>query len=366
MTRHRAAAILLASLGAACARAQAPAAAPAAALSAAQPARVYVANQENASLTVIDGASRAVVRTIDLTTLGYTANCKPHHVAVEPDGSFYYVSLIGDGRVVKFDRADRVVAEARTLVPGMIALVPGGRLVVGRSMSAVNPPASVAVIDRSTMQVIEEVDVPFPRPHAVAVDPEGAWAYTASLSQNQMAAINLPTLDVRVLPIDGPLHTIVQFALSADGRWLVGSGQLSGRFLVWDLEQQAAPRLVASLPVGGSPWDPVFAPDQRSVWLANLDSNTVTVVDAREWRVAAVIRDGRLAQPNGLALTPDGRTAYVSNRNQHGPAHHHDALPGAGIGFVAVIDAATRTVTGILPAGRYAAGVGAPAAATSR
>ncbi len=329
---------------------------------AAQADRVYVANQENASVTVLDGRHGRVIRTIDLTALGFSSNCKPHHVAVEPDGSFWYLSLITDGRVLKFDRNDSLVAQARMEVPGMIALDPAAdRLVVGRSMSAVSPPARVALIRRSTMQVEDELEVPFPRPHGVAIAPGGRWAYVASLAENRMAVIDLTRDEVRVQAIDGPLHTIVQFAVSPDGRWLVGSGQVSNRFLVFDRSDPAAPRLVRQLEVGASPWDPAFAPDGRTVWFANLDANTITAVDVASWSVAAVVRDPRLAQPNGLALTPDGRRLFVANRNQHGPAHVHDALAGAGVGFVAVVDPRRRVMTGVLPAGRYAAGVGAPA-----
>ncbi len=327
----------------------------------AQADRVYVANQENASVTVIDARSGTALRTVDLTALGFSANCKPHHVAVEPDGRFWYVTLITDGRVLKFTHEDSLVGEARLEVPGMIALDPhGDRMVVGRSMSAVSPPPRLAVLHRSTMRIEEEIELPFPRPHAVALDPGGTWAYTASLAENRMAAVNLVSGEVRVHALEGPLHTVVQFAVSPDGRWLVASGQLSGRFLVFDRADPAAPRLIRGLEVGASPWDPVFAPDGRSVWLANLDANTVTVVDVASWAVTAVIRDERLAQPNGLALSPDGRWAFVANRNQHGPAHLHEGSPQAGVGFVAVMDAPGRRIERILPAGRYAAGVGAP------
>lgn len=330
----------------------------------AQADRAYVANQENASVTEIDLRSGRAIRTIDLTTLGFSTNCKPHHVAVEPDGSFWYLSLITDGKVLKFNHADSLVGQVTLQVPGMIALDPtSDLLLVGRSMSAVNPPSSVALIHRSTMQLQEELETPFPRPHGVAIDPTGQWAYAASLAENRLAVIELATGNVRAVPIEGPTHTIVQLAISPDGRWLVASGQLSGRFLVWDRADPATPRLAHSVEVGASPWDPAFSPDGRTVWFANLDANTVTIMDAATWTVRSVIHDDRFAQPNGLAFDPSARRVYVANRNQHGPAHLHDAAAGAGVGFVAVINTRNRRVERIVESGRYAAGVGTPARA---
>jgi len=326
---------------------------------AAQADRAYVANQENASVTEIDLGSGREIRSLDLTTLGFSANCKPHHITVEPDGSFWYVTLITEGLVVKFNRADSIVGRFATPVPGMMALDPASDLMlVGRSMSAVNPPATAMLIHRSTMQAADELEMPFARPHGVAIGPRGAWAYAASLAENRLAVINMATQEVTSVPVAGPVHTIVQVAVSPDGRWLVASGQVSGLFLVFDLANPGVPNLVKQIPVGASPWDPMFAPDGRSVWFANLDANTITVVRVSDWTVATVIEDERLAQPNGLAFDPRGRHVYVTNRNQRGPAHLHDGMPGAGTGFVALVNARSHRVEQILPAGHYAAGIG--------
>jgi YVTN family beta-propeller protein len=53
------------------------------------PALLYVCNQNDATVSVIDTRTNSVVRTVDLQKLGFTANAKPHHVQVEPDGSFW-------------------------------------------------------------------------------------------------------------------------------------------------------------------------------------------------------------------------------------------------------------------------------------
>lgn len=335
---------------------------------------VYVANQDGASVSVIDAATLEVVATVDLQSLGYGANAKPHHVAVEPDGSHWYVSLIGANRVLKLDRENSVVAEVELEVPGMLALDPGSDLLyVARSMSAVNPPPRIAVVDRD-LRGAEEISVLFPRPHALVTHPTRPLAYTASLAENSMAVVSAreEAVDVRSIPPptaragadeadahdggnhDG-VHMIVQWAVSPDGRTLVGTGEMSGRLLVYDISDPTAPDLVKQLPVNSRPWHPVFSPDGTEVWFGNKGSNTVTVVGTGNWTVKAVVEGSGLAEPHGAAISPDGRYVFISNNNLRGDH------PG-GAGTLVVIDRATRQIVRVLSVGANAAGVATNAA----
>ena len=47
---------------------------------------VYVTNQGEATINVIDVEANVVARRVDLTKMGFDKGAKPHHVAVEPDG----------------------------------------------------------------------------------------------------------------------------------------------------------------------------------------------------------------------------------------------------------------------------------------
>ena len=98
---------------------------------------LYVCVQDDAKIAVVDMGTLRVVRTIDLQALGYPATAKPHYIVVEPDGAHWYVSLIGAGKVVKFNADDKVEGEFAMETPGMLTLVPGTKqLLASRSMSA--------------------------------------------------------------------------------------------------------------------------------------------------------------------------------------------------------------------------------------
>jgi YVTN family beta-propeller protein len=366
---RRSAALIAAVLAVAGCATAPPARAQAGTPGGAAPAVLYVCNQNDATVSVIDTRTHQVVRVVDLQQLGFSANAKPHHVAIEPDGSFWYLTLIGDGRIVKLDRDDRVVAQVPFETPGMLALHPRADLLyVGRSMTAVNPPRRIGVIRRSDMQ-LEEVEVLFPRPHALALEPHSGAVYTASLAVNQLAVYDPGSESVRVLEVAGEPHALMQFAVSPDGTLLAVSGELSGAVIFFDISAPLEPRRIASIDVGPQPFDPVFTRDGRFLYLGNKAANTVTVIDVPGRRVASVIRGAGLAQPHGTAVSPDGRWVYVSNNNT-GQAHvmnpdgsHAPSTPAApaGKGTLVVIDVAAQAIAHVIEVGHNASGIAVPA-----
>ena len=346
-----------------------PAASPSAVTAAGGTARLYVPNQNDATITVLDPATGAVVTTVDLRTMGFTANAKPHAVIAESDGSAWYATLIGDGWVAKFDRQNRLLGRARMETPGMLALDPRhDRVYASRSMTAVSAPSSIGVIRRSDMALVEELDVLVPRPHAIAVDTTSGRVYVSGLGDNRIAAIDTAGR-VELTDVPGPLHAYVTFALSPDGTRLAASTQLTSSLILFDV-RGTVPAPVSSVAVLPFGYQVAWTPDGRSVWLGNQRSGAVTQVDAEGWAVAGVVRDSAFAEPHGVAVSADGRTVYVSSHGMqtapsaptpadtmHGGMHAGERAPRDG-GTVALIDAATRAVRSVVRVGHYAVAMG--------
>lgn len=326
------------------------------------PDLVYVANQDAALITVVDASRLGVTDTIDLRTLGFSPTARPHHIVVEPDGAFWYASLIGDGRVLKFDRANRLVGQAAFEAAGMLALHPTRDLLyVTRSMTAVNPPQRIGVITRSSM-AIDEVDVFLPRPHAVAVDPRGTHVYVGSLGEDRIASLDVETLEVELVDVPGAgstPHAFVQFAISPTAPVLVATTELTARMWVFDISRAGSPRRLRSIEVNPAPWDPVFTPDGRFIYFGNQRANTVTVVDAASWTVASVIEGEELAEPYGSAVSTDGRYVFIANRNlKAAQAHAHASGSPSRVATLVVIDTATRRIAKVIEVPGDATGVG--------
>jgi YVTN family beta-propeller protein len=359
---------LIITLGVACAAPGGSSEGPAPA-AAASSIRLYVPNQNDASVTVIDPASGAVLATVDLRAAGFTANAKPHAVIAEPDGSAWYVTIMGDGWVAKFDRNNRFLGKARMETPGMLALDPGrDRLYASRSMTAVSPPSSIGVMKRSDMTMLEELDVILPRPHGIAADPASGRVYVSGLGDNRIATVSADGR-VDLTDVPGPLHAFVTFALSRDGRRLAASTQLTHSIVGFDVST-GTPRQIGVADVKPFGYQIAWSPDGRSVWLGNQRSGAVTEVSTASWTVAGVVADSAFAEPHGVAISADGRTIYVSSHGtQTGPSTptpadtmHHGMHAGEGAprggGTLAIIDARTRTVRKVIPVGRFATAVG--------
>lgn len=320
---------------------------------------LYVCNEGEASVTVVDMETREIVATVDLTELGFSPNAKPHHAVAEPDGSHWYVSLIGANTVLKFDRDNRIVGRAEFETPGLMALDPSSdRLFVGRSMKAVRPPQRIGMIRRSDMS-IEEREVFLPRPHAIAVQPDRGWVHTASLATNQIASLPADDDGVEFTELDEPTRTFVQFALSPGGDRMAATGQTSGEVLEFDVTEPASPALVRSLGVGGEPWHPAYGPEGRFVYVPRKTADAVDVVDTRAWEVVATIEGEGLSQPHGTVLSPDGRWLFVSNNNLDGSwspggAAGAENPPGA----VVVIDTRSHEIVDVLTVGHNPTGLG--------
>ena len=327
-------------------------------------AHLYVCNQGEATVSVIDMTTNEIVDTVDLQALGFSANAKPHHVVVEPDGSAWYVSLIGENRVLKFNQQNELVSRMETEVPGLMALHPTkDMLLVGRSMSAVNPPSSISLVQRSDMTPIREVDTFFPRPHALATMPSGAYAYVASLAENQLMAINMDDYATELTRLGGATQTFVQFALSPDGNTLVATGQVSGQALVFDISDPTTPTVTDTIAVNAQPWHPVFSPDGQRVYFGNKTAHTVTVLNMETRTVEVVIEGNGLAEPHGTALSPDGRHLYVSNNNRQGTYQPTHASSGSNPpGTITVINTETNEIEKVIEVGPYPSGIGTRAA----
>lgn len=320
---------------------------------------VYVTNQGNGSIAVINARTLELEATVDLTTLGFDENSKPHHVAVEPDGSFWYVTLITGGKVLKFNADNELVGQADFKVAGLLALdESSNNLFVGRSMAAVNPPQRIGMIDRTTME-IEELDVFIPRPHAIAVSKDGRKVYTGSLAENRFTTVDLDSGDLTFTDVDaggGHHHMFVNFAVSPDGETMITGGQMSGKLMFFDATGNAELPMDKMIDVNDQPWHPVITDDGRYAYFANKTANSLTEIDMETREVSRVVEGEGFNQPHGAAISPDEKYVFVSNNNLDN-SRPSTTNPNSFPGTVTVVDRETLEVVKVIEVGPYASGI---------
>lgn len=318
--------------------------------------RIYVCNQGSATVSIIDADTHELIDTVDLQALGFSENAKPHHAVAEPDGSFWYLSLIAENTVLKLTPENEIVGRIEMETPGMLAIQPEGDfLFVGRSMSAVNPPKSLGIVNRKDMTP-EMVGTFFPRPHALTPSYDGEHVYVASLATNQMLTLDPASQDVNLMRLGGATQTLVQFAATPDGSTLIGGGQVTGQLLFFDVSDPTAVTVTDTLDVGAMPWHPVISPDGATAYVPVKGDNAVVFVDMETRTVTGRVTGAGLAQPHGSALSPDGRFLFVTNNNSKGTYTPEGDDPNAGT--VVVIDTETREIVKVLETGRNPTGIG--------
>lgn len=316
---------------------------------------LYVCNQADATVSIVNPAS-GVLRTVDLTEHGFPQNAKPHHVVVEPDGSAWYVSMIGGDVVAKFDAQNNLVGTVDFSSPGMLSLQPEGDLLyAGHTLSLPDVPSTVAVIDRSDMTPVEvPLHVPLDRPHGMKVSPDGAYAYSSSLSTNQIVAIDTETQAVHPrVSLPGSRQQYVQMDIAADGETAYITGEGAGQIQVLDLQNPTTPSVTNSVDVGARPWHPQLSDDGTTLYFGSKATNTMYAMDTESLDTTTIEGDG-IAEPHGSTLSPDGRFLYVSNNNTNGT---YESSSGEDVGTVVVIDTQTNEFETVIEVGEEPAGI---------
>ncbi len=310
-------------------------------------------NQGAASVSVLDATTGALVRTIDLTALGFSATAAPHFARFNDESTAWYLSLIGENKVVRFDAEDRVTGTATTPTPGMLSEGPREEVVVSRSLTATNPPAALAFLDPATMTVLEERAVGHPHPHGLAY--ADRHVYTASLRDNVIVRFDRDG-SAHETPVPGPAQSLSHLVTSPDHRRLAASADLTGLVHLFSIGDDGTLAYDGAVAVGSRPFHLHFGADSRTLYVPLYGEDALALVDAQTRTVTGRIDGPGFAQPYMTQLSKDGATLYVSNANLNG--HYSGTTPGNGT--VLFVDTATKTVRRVVEVGRYPTGLALP------
>jgi serine/threonine-protein kinase len=255
---------------------------------------VYATNRDDNTVSVIDPATNAVVRTVQLGGGG-----GPEGIAVDPDGETVYVVNNGAGTV---DVVDAVSGEVRRTVPvdgspTDLAVAEDGRVYVtspsNRSLGEFGP-------ESDTRRLIEEG-----RPQSLALSSDDETAYVTDFEGN-LLAVDLPSGRVtdRIPVGNGPDGV----ALSPDETIAYVVNIEDDAVSVVDL---AAGTTVATIAVGDRPISVAVHPDGDTAYVSNNESRSVSVIDTTTWEVVGELPVGQ--RPEAVAVAPDGGRVYVVN-----------------------------------------------------
>ncbi|MBM3214504.1 bifunctional YncE family protein/alkaline phosphatase family protein [Candidatus Poribacteria bacterium] len=248
-----------------------------------------------------------------------------HGIAVSRDGSRVFLTTAQDMlyEAVPFDGGDMQWAR-KIRLPGSDG---GSSHPCGIALSSDEQTAyiclsrnnSLGVVDLSSGSLVREIPVGI-APFDVVLSPDGSTAYVSNWGGRR------PAEGERTAPSAGS-PTLV------DERGVASSGTLS----VIDLASGAE---IAQIATGLHPSDIVLSPDGSRLYVANANSDTVSVIDTAARTVVETISirpDPSLpfgSATNALALSADGTVLYTANAGNNAVAVIELGSPSAVRGFI--------------------------------
>ncbi len=262
---------------------------------------VWVANEEDASLSVIDAATNTVVTTVR----GVEG---PHNVQVSPDSASVWAVSGHDSLAVALDARSLDLTRTVTTggAPAHVVISPDGRT----AYTSDGADGTVTVIDTASGEVQATIPVGA-GPHGLRPSPDGRWLVVANVAGSTLSVVDTST---RTTVADIEVGTApAQVAFSPDGRFVYASVSAQDEVVKVDM---ASREVVGRVTVGDGPIQTYVSPDDRYLLAANQGTEaapgtSLSVIDTRTFTVTGTVETGRGA--HGVVVDPSGRHAYVTN-----------------------------------------------------
>ena len=300
---------------------------------------------EKPTLTVVDPRHLDVRQTVEVADawLG---------LAWHPDGQRLYASGGAAGTVGEFRRTDLGLQAgasiklrkptAESFVGGLSISPDGSRLFAVEALGKL-----LSAVDLASGKVLKEVELPA-EGYTTLVTPDGGTVLVSLWGGAKVLLFDAATLEPRgEIPVGEHPNAM---ALAKDGRLFVACANTNA---VWvaDLaarmaKEQISIALTPAAPPGSTPNGLSLSPDGRSLLVANADNNTVALVDVA--RPGASVVQGFIPTgwyPTAAQFSHDGKRIFVlsgkgltSVANPQGNAAgdpralHRRAAPGVALG----------------------------------
>lgn len=210
--------------------------------------RLYVANEDAATATVLDTKTGKIISRIPVGK-------EPEGVRVSPDGKYTLVTNESDN--------------------------------------------SISIIDTKTLKEVKHVIVG-KRPRDAAFTPDSKAAYVTGEFDSALYRIRVPEGEPveRILQL-GTSERPMAVKLDTKRNRLYASTGRGGKIVVLDVS--GTPKQVGAVKVGSRPWGFALTADGKFLYTANGPSNDVSVVDTATLKVIKTIPAG--GSPWGVAIT---------------------------------------------------------------
>lgn len=192
----------------------------------------------------------------------------PHEAILSPDGRLLYVSDNGVLWMTEDGEGSNTISVVDVRAMKKVGAIDLGRFrrphglawdaTKKRLLVTTERPDGLLMVDAAARKVLRHYDVQGKAPHMVALGPDGEWAFVSNVDSGAVAAVELKT------------------------------------------------GAVSLIPTGARPQGGVLAPDGGRLYVVNTGADRVTIIDARSRKAVGEIPTGK--GPGRIAITPDGKT----------------------------------------------------------
>jgi YVTN family beta-propeller protein len=306
--------------------------------------RIFVSSESGDIVSQLtwDGTTLKTVKVVPVGIMPADID-GPHNVTVSPDGKYWYVTI---AHGTPYGTLWKMAVDGDTLVgrapvemfPTTISLTPDGELafVANSDFHGDHPRMNVVSIIY-TPQMVTLTNLPAcDMPHGVKVNHAGTEVYVTCMNSDEVLEIDRATLAItrrhktgvgmlpqQPMPMDmghggaqgATLHDACMptfVSVSADDGRLYVACNHSDELLVLDARTL---ELVKRVPTGHGAYNVEPSPDGRWVIVTNKKDQSVSLIDAAALTEAARIPTSK-PFPHGIAYSPDGRYAFISQESK--------------------------------------------------
>ena len=208
---------------------------------------IYVANEDDNMVTVVDYLGKKVVKEIPV-------GVEPEGMGLSPDGKTL-VNTSETTNMAHFIDTSTLEIKANVLVdarPRVAQYTSDGKFVWVSSEIG----GTISIIDAAQLKIIKKIEFKIPglskesiQPVGVRLDDKRQLAYVALGPANRIAIVNMKTLQVEKYILTG--QRVWNLMINTDGTKLYTTNGVSNDISVIDIDKR---KVIKSIPVGRYPW----------------------------------------------------------------------------------------------------------------
>lgn len=311
--------------------------------------KAFITNQASDYVAVVDLDNNRLIRLIDVGGRNNQTQPldSPHFVIADKQGRYFYVSLIAEGYIEKYDATtyEKVGRMYAGLSPAHIILSDDGSKGWYSNFDATLTEKNIREFDTQTMTVTHVIsEFRMTKPHGMNLTSDGSLLLMGTEGSEFLYVIQ--TSDHQILdavPVDAsvPLNgngtnnfVPYQVTITHDNKYAFVTCLKSNDVRVFDIQSRT---FIQNIPVGLNPLAHEISPDGRWCYVPNRNSNSISVIDVQTRTVVRTISSAG-AQPHKVDFTPDGHYAYVTCESVSGSFAHHPSTSSTKAGTTCVID----------------------------